>query len=125
MSIVFEYEEACGWFRIVVAGKVDLAEYRAVLDRMSDASLYPEGTPAIWDLRGFELSEFDTALVHQVKNVFSENGSRKGARIAFVVSSELGFGMFRMVQSILGIQENSLVCYDLREAEEWIETGRA
>lgn len=122
MSITHEFDSKCGVLRIQLKNRFDIVEYSETLAQITSGKDYHAATPTIWDLRAFDFVEFDTRLAHNVKILFSLFKSRKNANIAFVVSTDLGYGMMRMLQNSLNIKENSLVCYNYDDAEEWIKT---
>lgn len=120
MKITLEFDSSRWLLRVRATGLFDTDVYRKTLAQVTSEKQYSAATPAIWDLRAFDFTDFDTQLAYNVKNVFSLFKSRGSATFAFVVSTELGYGMMRMLQVLLHIEENSLVCYDYDEADEWI-----
>ena len=123
MPIQFEYDSTDGILRAQINAPFDLGEYRDALMQIASSVQFPATVPAIWDLRKLNFADLDSRLAYYIKEIRSSFEARRNARVAYVVSSQVGYGLMRMLQVVTGSEESSLVCYDYDEAEEWIKDG--
>jgi hypothetical protein len=121
MSIHFEYDSTYGILRAQINDPFDLEEYREALIQITSGVHYSATVPAIWDLRKLNFSDLESRLAYYVKEIRSSFKIRRNAKIAYVVSSQLGYGLMRMLQVVTDTEESSLVCYEYDEAEKWIK----
>jgi len=80
------------------------------------------GMPAIFDLREADFSSFGATDSRSLAEVNRRLATRRGsARVAFLVQSDLGYGVLRM-HEVLGQSPNLQVRVfrDLMEAQHWV-----
>ena len=123
MPIHFEYDSTDGILRAQINAPFDLGEYREALMQIASGAQFPAAVPAIWDLRELNFAELDSSLAYYVKEIRSSFEARRNARIAYVVSSQVAYGLMRMLQVVTGSEESSLVCHDYDEAVRWAKDG--
>lgn len=121
MAIHLEFDSTGGILRARFGERFDMNEYREALVKITSGTDYPATVSTIWDLRKLDFTDLDSRLAYYVKEIRSTFKKRGSARIAYVVSSQLGYGMMRMFQVLTGTEEISLVCYAYDEAERWVK----
>lgn len=120
MVIQIEFDSTRGILKAQISEKFDTDEYRRAMAEITSGIDYPATVPTIWDLRKLDFDDIDTRLANYVKKIRSSFKTRGDAKIAYVVSSQLGYGLMRMFQVLTDTEENSLVCYEYDEAERWL-----
>ena len=120
MEVHLEFDSTYGILRAQLSGIFDSDEYREALSKITSGVHYPATISTIWDLRKLDFADIDSKLAHYVKQIRSSFKLRANAKIAYVVSSQLGYGLMRMFQVLTETEEYSLVFYEYDEAEKWI-----
>ena len=121
MAIQIEFDSTCGILRAQISDEFDTDEYRDAMVQITSGNHYPAKVPTIWDLKKLDFTDLDSRLGHLVKEIRSSFKKRGDAKIAYVVSDQLGYGLMRMFQVLSDTEEDSLVCYEYDEAESWIK----
>jgi len=108
--------------RIVLEGTIDLESWRTVLQKLPETPGLRPGINTLVDARAASLDFFLTGsrpLIELVKAYLGKRGG--GYRSAWVVSSDLDYGVSRMVQSTLrALPIEAAVFRDIGEAEAWV-----
>ena len=119
MSIYIEFDSTHGILRARINDKFDLDEYRHAMEEITSGEHYPATVSTIWDLRKLDFSHFDNDLAYFVNEIRVQYISRGDAKIVYVVSNQLGYGLMRMFQVLTNTEKSSLVCYEYDEADRW------
>ncbi len=96
-------------------GRVTAAELAQGIERF-----YAEGATrhVLWDFTQADLSGIQREDVHGlVEKTLAYRAQRPAGRTALVFSSELGFGLGRMFDSLQGVAENPVEHRSFRDAE--------
>jgi hypothetical protein len=103
----------------------ELDEYRKTMDEIVRSKEYAPNVSTIWDLKRIDFKAAPKGMEKTLVNVRKSYPERRGAKIAYVVDSTLGFGMIRMLETLIGDGEaHQKVFYNECEAEKWL-TGTA
>ena len=125
MPITLNYDTKHCILRASASGQPDLNEYRKTRKKITEGKEFPSTIPTIWDLRNLDFSYIDSQLGQGVASVRKSFQTRRGAKIAYVVSDSLGFGTMRMLEVFFDVKErNSRVFYDYKEAEAWLISNK-
>lgn len=82
---------------------------------------YLPDVSTLWDCCKLDFSSLDRGIEDQIIALHKLNPQRGGARIAIVVSGELGFGLSRMYElKSQGLQQKMMVFRDIDEARAWL-----
>ena len=100
MAINLKFDSECGLLRASITGKLKPEKYREVMQQITADDQYPDTVPTIWDLREFDFVSFDKHLVENISRIRKAFTSRRPAKIAYVISTPLGYGMMRMFQAM-------------------------
>lgn len=124
MHLSISYDKEADLLRITVSGQFDLGQYKGAMEQIVTSTEYAPTVTTIWDLTELEFSQVEKNLEKQVVLARKPYSQRKGAKIAYVVKSQLGFGLMRMLENLIGDEEAyQKVFYDYVEAEKWAKTG--
>jgi hypothetical protein len=104
---------------------VDRDGMTAALQALSQTEGFRSDIPALWDMRANDFSVARSEDVQAIALAVGAVTTRKGVRRAFLVSTDIGFGVFRMLQSTIAgfhidAAENFLVTRDLDTAVDWL-----
>jgi hypothetical protein len=121
MQIDLEYDAEKKFLRVLMTGQLDLNEYERGMKDIVNSAAFPPTVSTIWDLRQMDFTELNYKVGEEIAAIRNRFPQRTGARVAFVVNDELGFGKMRMLEAVIGNHEaNSNVFYDYIEAQEWL-----
>ena len=104
-----------------IKSPLTLEEYRSSLEKIVQSKEYPPDTRTLWDLRELDFSQIDRNFEESLINISKKFPSRGSPRIAFIVESDLAFGMVRMFETLadrLGYQ--TMVFRSFSEGENWL-----
>ena len=90
-------DDEFGIVRVTPAQAITVEDACAAIKDIIDTPGFQRGFPSIWDLRHTELMHInaeDIKVISEVANSFKEQ--RGDARIAFIVNSDLAYGLGRM-----------------------------
>jgi hypothetical protein len=96
-------------------------EYRSSIEAIVRSKDYPPNIRTLWDLRELEFTEIDRRFEESLINISKQFPERRSAKIAFIVKTELGFGMIRMFETLadkLGYE--TMVFRSYSEGENWL-----
>lgn len=121
MRVTIEYDNEMNLLRISASEQFDLNSLHETMDKIVNSSDYPPTVTTIWDLCELDFTKIEKHVERQVTLARKKYPQRKGAKIAYVVSNQLGFGMMRMLETLIEDEEtDQKVFYDYSEAEKWI-----
>ena len=123
MKYHLELDPATGIATIRVEGRYTMDEF---FDHLPETWSQPgyKSHPRLWDLRGADL-EFSSAEIRRLAQFVVRARGGDPHRTAFVLGSELQFGMARMFESLThgsGVERG--VFRDLSVAVAWLEERR-
>ncbi|WP_121629244.1 hypothetical protein [Tropicibacter alexandrii] len=106
-------------------GSLTAAELVEAMAHMAQQPGFDISLPTLWDLRAHEFGQTSAQKTRSVVFALGRLPERQGAKRAFVVGSEDGFGTMRLFQQSMegfGIDtsETFLVTYDQQEALDWL-----
>ena len=82
----------------------------------------------LWDLRNDRLESWSSENLEAIADYVRQHGDvRAGGKTAFVVSNELGYGLFRMLESFGDIRMVPIdrkVFRSMDEADHWFEEDK-
>jgi hypothetical protein len=96
-------------------------EYRSAIEAIVQSREHPPDIRTLWDLRELDFSEIDRSFEEGLIKISEELPQRGSPRIAFVVGTDLAFGMIRMFESLaerLGYE--TMVFKSYTEGEDWL-----
>jgi hypothetical protein len=106
-------------------GHVTVEEVEEILKKILQSDEFSPDTGTLWDLREQDFTKIDTDFEMRLINIRKKHSKRGNARLAFVVSDDLGFGMSRMYQNLSEkLPQHIMVFRDYSEAEEWLLSKR-
>jgi hypothetical protein len=108
---------------------IDISELTECLKEIYNSSDFDPEMNIFWDLQKADFSCISTEDVQSFMNYVSRQWGTGGkSKAALIVSSDLGYGMSRMYQSLMdGSNSNEIAILkdikDINEANKWIEAG--
>ncbi len=126
MPVTYQYDAEKQAIYGAMTGSLTVEEYRSVGEEIVSSENHPPSVRSIWDLRGLDFSSVVREFLDELIHIRASFPERRSARLAFVVSDDLGFGMTRMFE-ILGedLGDETMVFRDYIKAEEWLLLGLA
>ena len=124
MPIYIKFDKKLKILRVKATGSLNINEYRTAMQQITSDIDYPANVPTIWDVRAFDFVDFDSQMAKNTSTIRKFFKKRTGAKIAFIVSDPLGYGMARMFQVLTATDDDSLVSYNYEEAELWLKTAQ-
>jgi len=107
----------------IIEGQLNLNDLISYLDKMNDEHKQDFDMNVCWNLENAEISNVDISDIEKlVSKVIKDWKSDNTKKLAIVVSSKLKFGMTRIYQTLLDIENVSTVKIfnDAKEAVEWL-----
>ncbi|MFA6498465.1 MAG: hypothetical protein WC256_06315 [Desulfurivibrionaceae bacterium] len=123
MPIILEFDSAYDVLRVAATDRLALGELFQAMEQIANGVHYPPTVTTIWDLRALDFANIDSQAVRKISAILAEFPARKNARIAYVVASQLGYGMMRMLQNLTETADTSQVFYDYAKADQWISAA--
>ena len=124
MPIEFSYDPEKKALFGAMTGSLSLDEYRSSVEAIVRSEEFPPDIRTLWDLRELEFTAIDRSLEVKLVSVSEQFPERSPAKIAFVVKSELGFGMIRMFELLADkLAFRTMVFKSYSEAEAWLLQG--
>ena len=123
MPIVTSYDKESNTRLHVVTGQVEAKDFIEELGKVYSSEDMPVHANLVWDLSGADVSKVTRDQVRQlatfVKSAWKEKTDLKAA---FIVSSDLTFGMARMYEQLLNLfDENNIRIFKSHEdAWDWL-----
>jgi len=121
MPIDFRYDSEKEALFGTMKSPITFEEYRSTIEAIVRSNEFPPDIRTLWDLRELEFNEIDRSYEESLISISEQFPERGPAKVAFVVKSELGFGMTRMYEILaekLGYE--TMVFRDYSEAENWL-----
>jgi len=120
MSIEFYYENGIiyGAFK----SPLSIGEVKKTFAVLTNSTQFPADANTLWDLRELDFTQVDHDMEKQLITMREQHPERGEARIAFVVSNDLGFGMMRRYEMLsTNLPQQICVFKDFGEAEAWLQ----
>lgn len=126
MPFRFEYETEKKILLIMVEGKVRLDDLEQLYDNIVTSTLFPPDIRSIWDFRQADFTTIDTRFLKKIIALRKKYPQRGTARAAFVVDSDLGYGVSRMYETLSAFElpQHIRAFRDYAEAQTWLLTEK-
>lgn len=100
--------------------------FNEALQAITTAGTYPPNVDTIWGLRAADFSGVGPDGMRRLLAVRTQYASRAGARTAFVVASDVAYGMSRMFQMFAEntMPQDFCVQRTMEDALAWVLEGR-
>lgn len=96
MSFEVSWDAGDELIRARIEGAVTLAELADSLRTFIASGAHRPDASSLWDLRAFDFARLDRRFTEAMVSMRRDAPERGSARIALLVSDDLGFGMMRM-----------------------------
>ena len=116
---------ANGIVRREMTGEIILEDLLESLGTTTDHPDFQKGMPAIWDMRNATLRKLSKDDLFKIRGAISKKAGKRGInfKVAYVVSSDLDYGICRMLENILWGSPNCSrgTFRSISDAIAWIE----
>ena len=114
-------DEERGIVRVTPAKPVTVQDACDAIDGIIALPGFKKGLPSIWDMRYTELMHINAEDIKQISAYANRVRNERGnARIAFIVSSDLAYGLGRMFEMVNATSHiNARVFRNYEEGEAW------
>lgn len=121
MPIYIKYDKEKNILYGSIEGRYVIKEIRQVVKDITESEEFSPDVRTLWDMRKVDFAETDPLLITEAVTIRNESPERRKAKLAFIVDSELGFGMMRMYELLSDASlENVMVFKDYSEGESWL-----
>lgn len=126
MPISLDYNPEDGFVRATVTGAVTAEDFRAALTRLLDSDDMPSDAAMLYDMRQMDASRLNFSEGFSLLTYRRSIDSARGTpRIAFLVSTDVTFGMVRMWQNLVqgdpGMRARRRIFQDEADAVAWLQ----
>jgi len=98
-----------------------LDEIKKAVALLTKSTQFPADANTLWDLRELDFAQIDHDMEKQLIEIRKQYPERGQAKIAFVVGSDLGFGMMRRYEMLSdNLPQHIRVFRDDAKAEAWL-----
>lgn len=127
MPFSLSYDRESRILHVAVSGAVVSAEFDAALRVITTSAEFPPDVDTMWDLSDADFRDTQSADLRRMLDVRMAHAERGRSLVAIVVTTDVGFGMSRMFQSLSErtMSEHLAVTRSVVEAERWILDARA
>jgi hypothetical protein len=111
-----------------VRGAIDIDELTGYLKQIYSSSGSKSEMDVFWDLREADFTSIATEEVFGFIEFVGVHWGKEGkSKAALVVSHDLGYGLSRMYEMLMGSKSSSTIAIfrDMEEAEEWIKQNKS
>ena len=119
MSMEFHYDPELNVVKASISGPFEVDSYHEVMREITSGRDFASDIATIWDMRTFDFGSFNKEMTEPLVNARKLYPERRGARIAYVVPDQIGYGMMRMFEVMTETEESSYVFYDYEKALSW------
>jgi len=121
MQVEHHYDKEKNVLIGIVEGKISFEAFNDIMRKIVTSTEFPPDCNTIWDLRKADLSSIDSKFIEILISIRKKYPERGKAKIAFIVDSDLSFGLTRMYEMISNqLPQVINVFRDYKEAEEWL-----
>lgn len=126
MPFTTSYDVAARLLLVCVNGQVGVELFAAAMKEITTSAEYPANVDTIWDFRAADFSATGPEGMRRLLAIRTGYTGRAGSRTAFVVGSDVAYGMARMFQLLAdgNIPQDLSVHRTTDEALQWILEGR-
>jgi hypothetical protein len=107
-----------------VEGLTTIEMFKQAINELISSIDYPSNVNTLWDLRKLDFHPIDRNFEEEIIALRREVDTKRGnVRVAYVVNSDLSFGMTRMygtLSQIKGIAQSIQVFRNLDDAKQWL-----
>ena len=120
-TVQIEIDDERGIVRVVPTKPITLNDACAAIDAIIAAPGFSAGLPSIWDMRYTELMHINADDIKRISEYANNVKEQRGnARIAFIVSSNLAYGLGRMFEMFNATSHiRARVFRNYEEGEAW------
>jgi len=120
-----DYEPEGDFWRVTLEGPLCFMTFWDVWQVILQHPRFHPGASVLWDLRSADTGRVDrTAMNRLVRWVEGEVDLRRGARVAFVTSRDVDFGVARMYEMrVSSLPMEVCVFRAMPDAERWMRDG--
>ena len=121
MPIEFRYDPEKEALFGTMKSPMTLEEYRSSIEAIVRSKEFPPDIRTLWDLGELEFNDVDRSFEESLISISEQFPERGPAKIAFIVKSEVGFGMTRMFEILaekMGYE--TMVFRSYSEGENWL-----
>ena len=124
MPLKLEYLRDLNILIATVESSTTIEMFKQTINELISSIEYPPNVSTIWDLRKLDFDSIDSNFVKGLIAIRKGiNNKRGNVKIAYVVNSDLSFGMVRMYQiysEIEGLAQSIQIFRNLDDAKKWI-----
>ena len=123
-NVEIEIDEERGIVRVTPARPVTVEDACSAIDQIVEQPGFKKGLPSIWDMRFTELMHINADDIRRISEYANGVKDKRGdARIAFIVNSDLAYGLGRMFEMVNATSHiRARVFRDYQEGEAWALT---
>ena len=120
MTIEYKYISDEKYLLVKISGVLEWEQLKLAAEKITAAKEFPADTDTLYDLTEMDFSNITPEFEEKVV-LFRQQLDRGHAKIACVVSSEVGFGMGRMYEVLSdNLPQQVRVFRNLEEAQYWL-----
>ena len=125
MPISVDYDPDRGFLICSVRGEFELDAFQSFLEELTSSTTIAHGINTLWDLRQMDFSSVDADHIQRILAIRRRFRARDAtARVALVVSQDLGFRMSRTYEALAVIMPTRICVFRrYEEAEQWLLEG--
>jgi len=119
MPVEFDYENGIvyGAFK----SPLNLDEIKQAIALLTQSAQFSADADTLWDLRALDFTQINNDMERQLVAIRTQYPERGQARIAFVVDTDLGFGMMRRYEMLSAdLPQQIRVFRDYAKADAWL-----
>ena len=123
-NVEIEIDDERGIVRVTPARPVTVEDACSAIDQIVEQPGFKKGLPSIWDMRFTELMHINADDIRRISEYANGVKEKRGdARIAFIVNSDLAYGLGRMFEMVNATSHiRARVFRDYQEGEAWALT---
>ena len=123
-NVEIEIDDERGIVRVTPARPVTVEDACSAIDQIVEQPGFKKVLPSIWDMRFTELMHINADDIRRISEYANGVKDKRGdARIAFIVNSDLAYGLGRMFEMVNATSHiRARVFRDYQEGEAWALT---
>ena len=120
-NVEIKIDDERGIVRVTPARPVTVEDVCLAIDQIIEQPGFKKGLPSIWDMRFTELMNINADDIRQISEYANGVKDKRGdTRIAFIVNSDLAYGLGRMFEMVNATSHiRARVFRDYQEGEAW------
>lgn len=123
MSIQMHYDRKKEILYCYFDKTLSVEEVESTLFAITHGAEYLPDVDTLWDMGKIDFSEVDEGFIKRIISMRQKFPERGNAKVALIVSSDLGFGLSRMYETFseaAEMSQNINVFRDRAKAEKWL-----